>query len=120
MGDLTPNTNAVADAPTTKWKYTGVANGIQDTVAVALKTAVAGKSIYLDRISIVNTDATVGTEVVILSAGTVIWRGYAPPVGASPQHIYFDDDCFTVAGEALNVQAVTTSAQLIVSARGRY
>lgn len=114
---LNPDADAVPNDDT--WTYAGVTTGIADTTAVAIKAAVTDAVIELDSIQFTNSDASVATEVEILSATTVLWRGYAPAAGVSPQKHDFAGSIKTVAGEALNVKAVTTSAQLIVSAQGR-
>lgn len=119
MGILNPDSDQVPNSATSPWTFAGASGGIVDTTPVALKAAVTGKVIYLDAIQFVNSDDTVATEVEILSGSTVLWRGFAPAEGVSPQAIVFDGSIKTVAGQALNVKAVTTAAQLIVSAQGR-
>lgn len=114
---LNPDSDTIANDGA--WTYAGATGGIADTTAVALKAGVAGEVQELDTLQFVNTDASVATEVEILSGSTVLWRGFAPAAGAHPTSVRFDGSIKTAAGAALNVKAVTTSAQLIVNAQGR-
>lgn len=112
--DETPDVPYGADA----WSYAGASSGIQDTTAVDLVAAVAAKRHYLKALQFVNSDASVDTEVLIQSASTTIWRGFAKAAGVGPVVINFPVPLRTEVGEALRVKAGTTSAQLIVSAQG--
>src|SRR6185436_1265106 len=73
-------TGAVAPLVTSlDWKYAAASGGITDTADVVLHAA-AGASLYnaLQSIQFINTDLTVGTEVVVKDGSTVIWRGFVP------------------------------------------
>lgn len=109
--------------PELDWQYAAASGGITDTSDVEVKAAAAGLKHYVTGCQVVNTDATVGTELVIKSAATVIFRIFVPASLASvsqpmPSNIQFPNPVRTVANEALNIAAITTSAQLYVNLQG--
>ena len=111
-------------SPGTNWQYAAASGGIVDTADNVLKAAgAAGIKNYLTHIDIINTDATVGTEVVVKSAATVIWRTFIPASLAAvtqpvPVSFNFPTPLQSAAAEALNVAAITTSGQVYVNATG--
>jgi hypothetical protein len=99
------------------WRYVPAADaGIANTTAVEIKAADTGVVNYIDEITVGNNSA-VATVVQILSASTVIARIHAPAQSPGYRHV-FDPPLASAAGEALNVKAVTTSAALLVIAKG--
>lgn len=102
------------------FSYVGPLGGIADTADdVIIAAAGAGKSNYLVSAQIINTHASVDTEVVIKDGSTVIWRleFKALGVGAAP-NIVFDPPLMSSQNAALNVAAVTTGAKVYVNAQG--
>lgn len=101
------------------WVYTAASGGIVDTSDVELVAAAGlGQSNYLKTLQFINKDAAAGTEVVIKDGSTVIWRGYAPAVMITQSNIVFDPPLASSQNAALNVAAITTSAELYVNAQG--
>lgn len=111
------------DPSADEWSVAAGSGGIADTADVVAKAAATGRRHYVTGAQMINTDATVGTEVVIKSAATVIWRGFAPAsIAAVTQpsmvDIKFNPPLRTVAGEALNVACITNSSQTYVNLQG--
>ncbi|RST54093.1 hypothetical protein [Variovorax sp. DXTD-1] len=102
---------------TQSWSYAAAAGGIVDTTAVAMKTAAgAGVRNYLTGASIQNASATVDTEVLLLDGVTAIARFF---VGAGQSvTVTFPSPLKSSANAALNVQCVTTAAQVYANAQG--
>ncbi len=92
------------------WQYAAPAGGLVDTTPVAAKTA-AGASVrnYINAAQITNSHATIGTEVTILSASTVIWRGWVGANGGGIS-VVFDPPLKPTANDAINVAEVTATA----------
>lgn len=70
--------------PDLSWSYAAAAGGLVNTTGVTAKAAgAAGVRNYIKSVDVVNSHATIGTEVVIRdgAAGTVLWRTYAAPAG---------------------------------------
>lgn len=105
------------DVRTRKFSYAGPNGGITDTADDVIAAAPGvGSANYLQSLQLANSSAT-ATEVVIKSASTVIWRGYAPAQSvAAPVH--FDPPLGGVNNEALNVACITNATATIVSAQG--
>lgn len=103
---------------TKSWQVASATGGLVDTSDVAIKAAEAGKSHYLCALQLVNYDATVATEVVVKDGTTVIWRGYCGAVGVAPAVINFPVPLKATENTALNIAAITTSAQVVYSAQG--
>lgn len=106
------------------WKYAAASGGIVDTSDVVLNAA-PGANLYnvLQSLQIINTDATVGTEVVIKSGSTVIWRGFAPASIAlvtqpSIVEISFSPPLAAAVNAAMNAACITTSSQTYINAQG--
>lgn len=106
------------------WKYAALTGGITDTSDVVLSAA-AGAGLYnvLQSMQIINTDATVGTEVVVKDGSTVIWRGFAPASIAlvtqpSMVEISFSPPLAGSANTAMNAACITTSSQTYINAQG--
>ncbi len=110
--------------PEMEWQYAAASGGIVDTADNVLVAAgAAGIRNYLNRLDVLNTDATVGTEVVIKDGSTVIWRQFFPPSLAAvsqlmPTAFTFLTPLKGTAATALNVACITTSGQVYVNAGG--
>ena len=107
------------------WQYAAGSGGITDTSDVTLAAAPGdGMRNYLCALQILNTDATVGTEVVVKSGATVLWRGYAQHSVAAVSQPGMVSIVFTVAirqpstATALTAACITTSSQTYINAQG--
>src|SRR5690606_35824768 len=70
------------------------------------------------------SDATVGTEVVIKSGTTVLWRTFLPAgrpaslTGTMPVSFHFSRPLRAENNTALTAAAITTAAEVYVNAQG--
>lgn len=108
-----------------KWQAAAPSGGITDTSDVALATGIAGLEAHCTGLQIIDSDATVDTEVVIKDDATVIWRMFFPAARnangfSAPVSFNFLIPLRASAGNTLNVAAITTSAELYVNAQGYY
>ena len=104
--------------PGSTWQYAGPTGGITDTADDAIQAAGgAGVRHYLANLLVVNSHATVGTEVVVKDGSTVIHRGYAAAAGGG-YSLKFDPPLRGTAATALNVACITTGSATHVSASG--
>lgn len=108
-----------------KWQAAAPSGGITDTSDVELAAAVAGRQAFCTAIQVIDSDATVDTEVVIKDGSTVIWRMFMPAARnaagfSAPVAFEFPIPLRTSINTALNVAAITTSAELYVNAQGYY
>jgi len=108
--------------PDGTWQYASAAD-VTDTTSTEMKAAVASARNYTNGCVFSNTDATVGTYVNILSASTVIGVVYvgaqvASTAGLNSLSVQFTPPLRGAVNEAINFQAVTTSAQLRVACQG--
>lgn len=109
-----------------KWQAAAPSGGIVDTSDVELAAGVAGQEVHCTAIQVIDADATVDTEVVLKDGGsTVIWRIFLPAARnaagfSQPVSFTFPLPLRCTAGNALNVAAITTSAELYVNAQGYY
>lgn len=104
------------------WSYVAGSGGIVDTTAVTLcPVGEPNKRPLITRLDVLNTHATVDTEVTILDGATVIWRrkmksanvagssfsaAFSPPLRGSP-------------GAAITAVCGTTGSQIYINAGGR-
>ena len=107
------------------WQYAAGSGGIADTSDVTLAASPgAGRRNYLCALQILNTDATVGTEVVIKDGSTILWRGYAQHSVAAVSQPGMVSIVFPVAlrqpttATALTAACITTSTQTYINAQG--
>lgn len=101
------------------WTYAAAAGGITDTADVTLKAAPgAGYAVYLKALQVVNKHGTTGTEVVVKSGSTVLWRGYAGPLAAGAIAVEFDDPIVADNNTALTAACVTNSTATLINAQG--
>lgn len=101
----------------------GKTAAITDTTSTAVIAAQgAGVKIYLTSIQITNSHATVGTLVTVLDGATEKLRVYVPALngtaGESTVVLEFPVPIALTANTALNVQCVTTGANVYASAQG--
>lgn len=99
------------------FKYTSTSD-IVDTTAVEVAAAKTGKKYCVTGLTVSNTDATVTTIVNLLDGTTPIWHCPATANGGGCV-VSFDPPVCGTSSTALKVQAVTDSAQVRVSVKGR-
>lgn len=96
----------------------GVPAAITDNSSHAIMAAAgAGVRHYVTDCLVTNQHATVGTVVTILDGASAIDQGYAAPAGGGFTHTYPAPRRGT-ANTALNAQATTTGANILVSCGG--
>jgi len=106
--------------PDLTWQFASAAGGVVNTADVALKAAVAGTRNYLCNLTVVNSHATVSTEVIVKDgAATVIFRGWAQAAGGGFA-VAFNPPLRGTANTALNVAEITATATagVVASASG--
>lgn len=101
--------------PEADWQYT--ATIVNNTSTPMQAAGGAGIKKYLTGFTYQNTNAT-ATVVNILRGTTVIFTFSAAASMTVPETITFHTPLQTAANEALNVQCVTTGANLLVNAQG--
>lgn len=101
------------------WSYAAESGGITDDSDVTLASAPgAGKSVYLVSLQAINTDDTTGTEVVVKSGSTVLWRLYLPAEMTYPANVTFERPLIAANNTALTVACITSGATVYVNAQG--
>lgn len=104
--------------PELDWQFAGPAGGIINNTAVAARAAqAAGIRNYVTGLDVCNASGTVATEFVVLDGATIIWRGLLP-VNSGTVDVCFNTPLRGTAATALNVQALTTGAQVYANLRG--
>ena len=103
--------------PASTWSYASPA-AVTDTSDDAAKAA-GGGSVrnYITGIQVMNSHATTGTAVVIKDGSTVLWQGYAAPVGGGCS-AQFNPPLRGTANTAVNVANVTTSSSTFFNLQG--
>ena len=110
-------------APINEWQYASAAD-ITDTTAVEAKAAPGtGKRHRVVAVQVTNSDTAVGTVVRVLSASTVLANLHVGPYVAAAPGTSYAQAVFPLplrggSNEAINVDCVTTSAQVRVSLQG--
>lgn len=109
--------------PDATWQYASTADVTDTTSTEMVAAGGAGIRRYVNSCQFSNTDATVGTYVNVLSAATVIDVVYLAPqtastAGQNSLPVHYAVPLRGAANEAINFQAVTTSAQLRVACQG--
>lgn len=99
------------------FKYTSTSD-ITNTTAVEVGAAKTGKKYCVTGITVSNTDTSVITIVNLLDGTTPIWHCPATSNGGGCV-VPFDPPLCGTSNTALKVQAVTDSAQVRVSVKGR-
>lgn len=97
--------------PGQMWSYAAPAGGLVSQVAVTIKAAAgAGIRNYITHIDVVNSHATISTELVINdgAAGTVLWRGWLQAAGGG-YSINFDPPLRGTANTLLEIDEVTAT-----------
>lgn len=104
--------------PDATWLYTAPAGGIINNTAVAARAAAgAGIRNYVTGMQLSNANA-VATEFAILDGATIIWRGFLPASNATTFDFEFITPLRGTANTAINVQCLTTGAQVYVNLQG--
>lgn len=107
-----------ADRRTSRWSYAGPTGGITDTADdVVVAAPGVGRANYITALQIANASGT-ATEVVLKSASTVIWRGYAPANGVQVVADFASQPLAGGNDEAINVACITNSTATLVNAQG--
>ncbi len=103
--------------PGATWSYTSTA-AVADTADDVAKTAGgAGVRHYVTSVAVTNSDATVGTAVVVKSATTELLRQYVAEDGGGFT-AHFNPPLRGGANEAINVANITTSAETYFTLTG--
>lgn len=116
-GKLVVKPHAVRGAT---WTYAAASGGITNTTAATMKAAAgAGVRACLTGIQVINSHATVSTEVVVRdgASGTVLHRGYAQAAGGG-YAANFDVPICGTANTLMEVADITTGAAVYVNAQG--
>jgi len=101
------------------WSYAAGSGGITNTSDVVLKAAAGiGRSNYLVSLQVVNSHASVATEVVVKDGSTVIWRAEFAALGLVPTNIVFERPLIGSQNTALNAACVTTGSKTYINAQG--
>lgn len=111
-------TGGTARRSNTAWTYVAAAGGVTDTADVTLKAAPGvGNSVYITGLQICNKHAATGTEVVLKSNSSVLWRGYAAPAGVI-NNVSFSDPLCADNNTDLTAACVTTGTATLINAQG--
>jgi hypothetical protein len=104
--------------PGTTWSYASANGGVTDTADDEAKAAGgAGVRQYVTRVQVFNGHASTSTEVVIKTASTVLWRGWAQAAGGGAATT-FDPPLRGGDNEAINVANITNSSQTYFNLQG--
>lgn len=96
----------------------GTTSAITDTTSTqAIAAQGAGVRTYITSITITNSHATVGTFVKVLDGSTIAWEGYCAAAGGG-FCISLPVPLRGTANTAVNIQPVTTGANVIASVAG--
>ena len=115
IGSLLVNPYSLPEAT---WSYVAPAGGIVNNVAVAARaSAGAGIRNYVTGLQLSNANA-VATEFVILDNATPLWRGFLPANNATTYSFEFITPLRGTAATALNIQCLTTGAQVYANLQG--
>ena len=97
--------------PNQNWSYAAPAGGLVTTTAVTIKAAAgAGIRNYITDIQVVNSHATVSTELIINdgAAGTVLWRGWLQAAGGG-YSIHFNTPLRGTANTLIEIDEITAT-----------
>ena len=101
------------------WSYAAESGGINDTSDVTLAADPgANNVIYLTALQLMNSDASVSTEVVIKSGSTVLWRIMLEAGMLTPISVMFPQPLRSDVSTALTAACITTAAEVYVNAQG--
>lgn len=107
-------------APAATWSFVCASGGIINNTAVTIAAA-AGISArnLLRSLQLQNVHATVATEVIILDqGGATLFRCYLPALMITPVNFTFDPRVQGASNTAMQIQCVTTGAQVYANAQG--
>jgi len=100
------------------WVFASPSGGVVNNTDVVVKAASgrAGITTYVTGFQIINSSATIATEVVLKDNATVIWRGY---VGISSSLLVnLLTPLKTTANTVLNFACITTGSAVYVNVQG--
>ena len=103
--------------PSLAWSYASPAAVADTADDVAIAAAGAGSRRYITGVQVFNGHDTVGTEVVIKTAATVLWRGWAEQTGGGCS-ARFDPPLMSGDNEAINVANITTGSATYFNLQG--
>lgn len=107
-----------ASSPRVGWTYAAASGGITNTTPVTLAAAQgAGKCAYITSIQVINAHASTGTEIIVKTGSTVLFRQWAGS-GGNGFVISFDRPLASAANTSLTVECGTTSTTTYVNAQG--
>lgn len=107
-----------ASSPRAGWTYAAASGGITNTTAVTLIAAQgAGKCAYLQSLQVINAHASTGTEVIVKTGSTVLFRQWAGS-GGNGFVIDFDRPLASAANTSITVECGTTGTTTYVNAQG--
>jgi len=109
---------AAAHAEAGGWSYAAASGGITNTTDVTLAAAPGNlMANYLSAIQIVNKDGSVGTEVVVKSGSTILWRTWVPATSGKADAV-FPRPLVAANNTALTAACVTDSSETYINAQG--
>ena len=101
------------------WSYAAGSGGITDTNDVTLTADPGdGNVVYCTGLQLMNSDASVSTEVVIKSGSTVLWRIPLEAGMLTPVCITFPQPIRTASSTALTAACITTGSETYINAQG--
>lgn len=107
--------------PELDWSYASTTGGYTGTADLIITSAPgAGLKNYLTSITIQNAATLIGSEIVIKSSSTVLWRGFVGLLSQTSGHsvINFTVPLRTATNTPLTLAAVTNGTTLYVNAQG--
>lgn len=104
--------------PEADWRFVSPSGGLINNTAVTARAAQApGIRNYVTGLDVGNASGTVATEFAVVDGGNIIWRGHLA-INSGPSNVCFNTPLRGSAATALNVQALTTGAQVYCNLRG--
>jgi len=109
---------AAATAEAGGWSYAAASGGITDTSNVTLAAAPGSlMANYLTSLQVINAHASTGTEVVVKSGSTILFREWAGS-GGNGFVITFARPLVAAENTALTAACITTATTTYVNAQG--
>jgi hypothetical protein len=110
--------SAAATADTKGWAYAAASGGITDTSDVTLESAPGAKMHnYITAIQVINKHASTGTEIVVKSGSTILFRQWAGE-GGNGFVITFPRPLVAAVNTALTAACITNSTATYINAQG--
>lgn len=118
LGGASGGVSAPASSPLPSWSYAAASGGITNTTPVTVLAAQgAGRCGYLTSLQVINAHASVGTDVIVKTGSTVLFRQWAGSAG-NGFVITFDRPLVSAANTSLTVECGTTGTVTYVNAQG--